>query len=244
MTTAKRQYTYFENLERTIKIALAVYLFLFVAGTALLALGGSRMLAEYAFSSPSHGALLAAIALGLYALAAVRIRKVHWIGELHIWLDRKFFGFLFRSNEIIFQTLLFALKPAERDAADELAPDERERIAEAIFSQLAGNNHLFPTLLRSGIFRLWIWYWVTNYGTAIFSALTIVAFPVILLSTAAAAKTVFAAFWVLALGHLFMGLWLGGRLLRMTKDVAEDIVKSYSAEIAAILRAHLGSLRG
>jgi hypothetical protein len=239
MTSAKAQYSYFENLERTIKIALAVYVFFLLAGISLLALAGLPPFAAYATGSLRQGAFLAALFLACYAFLSFRITKISWVGELHIWLDRKFFGFLFRSNEIIFRTLLFTLRPEERDRAYELAPEARERIAETIFSKLAGNTHLFPTLLRSGIFQYWIWYWVTNYGTAIFSLLTVVSFPVILASAAPVTKGLFGAFWTLALVHLLVGLVLGNRLMRMTKEVSQDIVQSYAGEIAAILRAQL-----
>ena len=243
MANASSHYAYFENLEKTIKVALAIYVFFLLLGALALALGSSEALLSFAKASPLQTAVFGGALLVAYGIILRKINTVHWIGELHIWLDRKFFGFLSRSNEIIFQTLLFALRPAERDGAYELAPDVRESIAETIFSKLASNNHLFPTLLRSGIFRFWIWYWVTNYGTAIFSLLTIVAFPVFVISALAFSKTVFAVVWALALAHLLAGLWLGYRLLRMTKEVSEDIVKSYSNEIAAILRAQLASFR-
>jgi hypothetical protein len=243
MANASSHYAYFENLEKTIKIALAIYVVLLLLSVAALALGSSPSMISYAKSSPFSMVLLGAATLAGYVLLLRGIRRVHWIGELHIWLDRKFFGFLSRSNEIIFQTLLFALRPAERDQAYELSPHDRETMAETIFSKLASSNQLFPTLLRSGIFRLWIWYWVTNYGTAIFSLLVIVAFPLLFFGSLAFTKAAFAVFWAMALGHLFAGLWLGSRLLRMTKEVSEDIVKSYSQEIAAILRAQLASFQ-
>ena len=243
MANANSHYAYFENLEKTIKVALAIYVLLLLLGVAALAIGSSPTTLSFAAHSPYPMVLLGGCLLGSYALLLRRIRKVQWIGELHIWLDQKFFGFLSRSNEIIFRTLLFALRPAERDQAFELSPRNREGMAETIFSKLASNNHLFPTLLRSGIFRFWIWYWVTNYGTAIFSLLTVAAFPVFVVGALAFTKTVFAVFWGMALAHLFAGLWLGYRLLRMTKEVSEDIVKSYSSEIAAILRAQLASFQ-
>ena len=241
MISAKNQYAYFENLEKTIKTALAVYLFFFLTGVLVLAVGSSRTAAAIALNSPFQTVLLSCAMAGSYVLLFRRISKVHWIGDLHIWLDRKFFGFLSRSNEIIFRTLLFALPPGERDSAYELSARDRESIAEAIFSRLANNNHLFPSLLRSGIFQIWIWYWVTNYGTAIFSLLTIVSFPVFLVGALGFTKGVFGVFWILALAHLVTGLLLGYRLLGMTKEVSEDIVKSYSSEIAAILRSQLAA---
>jgi hypothetical protein len=241
MANANSHYAYFENLEKTIRAALAIYVFLLILGVGALVIGSSESAMVFATHSPLAMLLLGLATLGLYSLVLGRTRKVGSVGELHVWLDRKFFGFLSRSNEIIFRTLLSALHPAERDRAFELDPRDRESMAETIFSKLASSNQLFPTLLRSGIFRLWIWYWVTNYGTAIFSLLTIVAFPVFLFGAIAFTKLVFAVVWALALVHLFAGLWLGYRLLRMTKEVSEDIVKSYSDEIAAILRAQLAS---
>ncbi len=226
MTNAQKHFDYFESLERTIKIALAVYVFFLLAGSLLLAATGAPELASALLGEPWMTAAGAAVFLGIYALAAYRLGRVSWIGDLHVWLDRKFFGFLLRSNETIFRTLLSALPPGERDAAFALPAEARERMAETIFAKLAGNTHLFPTLLRSGIFQYWIWYWVTNYGTAIFSLLTILTFPFVLAGTGSAARGVFGAFWALAIVHLGMGLWLGNRILRMTREVSESIVSS------------------
>ena len=121
MADAKRQYAYFENLEKTIKFALAIYIFLLLTGIGLLAAGSSETVFAFWKRSIVQSALLAVSLTGAYALLFSRVNKISWLGDLHIWLDRKIFGFLSRSNEIIFRTMLFALRPAERDSAYELS---------------------------------------------------------------------------------------------------------------------------
>ena len=101
MANASSHYAYFENLEKTIKVALAIYVFLLLCGAVALAVGSSQALLSYAEKSPLSMASLGGAAIIAYVVALRNINKVHWIGELHIWLDRKFFGFLSRSNEII-----------------------------------------------------------------------------------------------------------------------------------------------
>ena len=99
---------YFTSLERTIKISLAVYLLLLVMGTALVVHGVGRSweeirgVANYGFYA---GVFILAAFGGMYSL----VSKIHGLGELHIWLDRRFFGFLERSNEIIFQAVVRVL---------------------------------------------------------------------------------------------------------------------------------------
>src|SRR2546430_13751538 len=47
----------------------------------------------------------------------------------HIWLDHKFFGFLKRSNDIIFGELIGALEPEERKEAVRMEPGKQEALA-------------------------------------------------------------------------------------------------------------------
>jgi uncharacterized membrane protein (DUF485 family) len=170
-----------------------------------------------------------------YALYHV-IGRVDWLGELHILLDHKFFGFLDKSNEIIFRTLASALEPDEQKASFRLSPDKKGELTQSVFSNLSDDNHLFEALLKSGIFRRWIYYWIAIYGTAAFTLLTLVAFVQEWFGSSAYVKTVFTVNWILALGHLTFSIFLGQDLVQKTKNAVQHIVDQHSREIAAVLR--------
>ncbi|MBI1807044.1 MAG: hypothetical protein HYR76_08360 [Ignavibacteria bacterium] len=239
MLSAKSQYTYFENLEKTIKLGLAVYLTLFCLGTSVALLGAERIV-DFVRTIPLSWLIIILMGAGLILFGAFRSMKaIHWLGDVHIWLDEKFFGFLKRSNEIIFGELTYALEPDERTSIVSIEPGARGALAKSIFSQLASDNELFGALLHSGIFRYWIWYWITLYGTCVFTVLTLESFTGVLIGLGVDAKTLFAANWAFALVHLVLSLVLGYHLVRMTKRTVDAIVQSHKDEIATILRANI-----
>ena len=66
MTSAQKHFDYFESLERTIKIALAVYVFFLLAGCLLLAAAGVPELADLLLSDLVKTVVAATIFLALY----------------------------------------------------------------------------------------------------------------------------------------------------------------------------------
>lgn len=227
-------YLYFTSLERTIKISLAVYLLILIIGAVLLVYGVGRSwevirgLQNWGFYSIL--AILAGFG-GMYIL----VSKINWLGDLHIWLDRRFFGFLERSNDIIFQAVVRALESDDQSQARDLSPDRRYSMIQSIFSRLAGNFRLFDSLIESGIFRYWIWYWVMNYGTFIFSILTIATFFGLLSGADPGLRTAFIVCWGASLVHLMVNLLLGHHLTRMTRRVSETIVSDYKPQIVTMM---------
>ncbi|HMD13752.1 MAG TPA: hypothetical protein VKI62_03935, partial [Bacteroidota bacterium] len=155
------------------------------------------------------------------------------------WLDKTLFGFLKKSNAIIFDGLIVALPREEREKAINIGTSEQGLLAQSIFSQLAKDNQLFTTLLQSGIFQYWIWYWIMIYGTFLSSILTAGSFFNILLGSDPGGKIFFSIFWILALLHLTVTLLLGFFLLGMTKQTVDSMVLSHLNEIASILRANI-----
>lgn len=239
MLDAKIQYAYFENLEKTIKIGLAIYLTLFWMGTSVAVLGVGKTVEFLRTISPIL-LLIILMGMGLVAYGAFQsMRAIHWLGDIHIWLDGKFLGFLKKSNEIIFEELVHALEPEERLSAVNIEPGEKGSLAKSIFSQLAGHDELFGALLRSGIFRYWIWYWITLYGTFVFTLLTLESFAAVLIGLEMDVKTLFTTTWLFALVHLGLSLLLGYHLVRMTRRTVDSIVRSHKDEIATILRANI-----
>jgi len=239
MLTPKSQFAYFENLEETIKIGFALYLIFFVAGCISI-LVGSEIL-----SNILHRGRFIEIVGGVIAFGAAfwgiywSTSRIQWLGEIHIWLDKMLFGFLKKSNTIIFDGLIVALHQEERETAVNIGTGEQGLLAQSIFSQLAKDNQLFAALLQSGIFRYWIWYWIMIYGTFLSSILTAGSFFNIVLGSDPGGKTLFSVFWILALLHLAVTLFLGFFLLRMTKQTVDSMVLSHQNEIASILRANI-----
>lgn len=226
---------YFTSLEKTIKVALAVYLLVLLAGSLLL-LGGVGAAWQAARGIPDgtfFGIVAAVLAFGgLYAA----VSRINWLGEMHIWLDRRFFGFLEKSNDIIFQAVVRVLESDHRTTAMDLRSDERYSMIHSVFSKLAENYRLFDELMESGIFRAWIWYWVLNYGTFTFSFLTLGTFVSMVTVGDPAARTLFTVCWSAALAHLAVNVVLGNHLTRMTRKVSESIVLAYKPQIALMLR--------
>jgi hypothetical protein len=228
-------YAYFSSLEKTIKIALAFYLLALLTGSALLLAGVGP--AWHAIRGITDGAFYAALTAivaftGLYII----VSRIHWLGELHIWLDRRFFGFLEKSNDIIFQAVVRVLESDDQSTAKDLGADERYSMIHSLFSRLAENYHLFDELMESGIFRSWIWYWVLNYGTFTFSFLTLGAFVTMLTGGDPMSRTLFSVCWLSALAHLAVNIALGNYLTRMTRKVSESIVLTYKPQITLMLR--------
>jgi hypothetical protein len=243
MLTAKSQFAYFESLEKTIKVALALYLLAFCCGILIDVIGFGTFLEQVHKIELPIGLLVIANLVGLFYGLLYGINKVHWLGELHIWLDQKFFGFLKKTNDIIFHGLLVALDPSERDSAVNIAPGEKGALAKSIFSQLANDNELFEALLESGIFRTWIWYWIAIYGTLIFTLLAVGSFAAAVMGQGGSAKSFFAITWILALIHFAVSLSMGFHLLRMTRSTLDSIVSSHKDEIAGLLRANINTFQ-
>jgi hypothetical protein len=228
-------YRYFSSLERTIKIALAIYIFLLIAGSILMLGGAGRIgaLLRTVEDAALYCAGLSAFALGGIYFA---VSKIHWLGEMHIWFDRRFFGFLEKSNEIIFQAMVRVLESDDQLYARDLDPQERYAMIRSVFSRLAENFRLFDGLMESGIFRFWIWYWVMNYGIFAFTLLTIGSFAAMLAAPDPSIRTFFTVCWSAALAHLGVNLVLGYSLTGMTRKVSESIVLTYKPQIALMLR--------
>jgi len=239
MLTLRRQYIYFESLEKTIKIAFALYLTLLVGGATIIILGIDTFLDLVRSGNLEVLIYGGFTSLGLYFLLFYGVGKISWLGDLHVWLDKEFFGFLAKSNETIFQSLTYALDPDEQHAMRNFDPTKKDSIAQSIFSHLSNHDQLFQTLLSSGIFRLWIWYWILIYGTFTFTILSIITFLVVATGVDMYAMPVFTANWVLALTHLVFNLLLGFYLIRLTKQAVDNIVRFHHNEITSLLRENI-----
>ena len=116
-----------------------------------------------------------------------------------------------------------------------LSSEKKGMITQSIFSNLSDDNLLFERLLSSGIFRNWIWYWVSIYGTFAFTLLTLSSFIIAWIQSEFFSKTYFTVNWMLALFHLFVSFIMGKFLVRKTKKTVQLIVSSHELDIANVL---------
>lgn len=239
MLTPKSQYRYFLSLDKTVKFAAAFYAVVLLCATAVFWLRIDRLAWDLHTGRLHLPLILAGSAALAFCGLLYWVGTVTWISDVHAWLDGHFFRLLDKSNLILFEGLIAALEPAERTTALGLEAPRKESLANAVFTELANNNSLFAHLLRTGIFRLWIWYWIAMYGTFVFSILTVGSFPLVVRGADHYARTGFTICWALALVHLASGILLGRRLLRMMDGVALLVVQGHKEEIAALLRKNL-----
>lgn len=239
MTEAKIQLNYFENLENTIKIGLAVYLTVFVIGFALTFAGFAVISAIL----PANGlfALLLVILIltSIFVIFYYSVGKISWLGELHIRLDRQFFGFLVKSNDAIFTTLISALHHDDRHPFHKLTEEERTAFTKLVLSKLSDDYRLFAILLESGIFRSWIKYWVSIYGTFVFLLLTLVSFILMLIVQSPDVRMLFSICWILALTHLIVNVIWGRYMVTRTEGSVRKLVDTHGDEIARALQQSL-----
>ncbi len=234
------QYRYYLSLDKTVKFGSALYLLLLIGGTAGIFIGIQRLAYDLGADRLEAPLLFAGGLVAVFIGSLFIVGKISWIADAHAFLDGNFFRLLEKSNIILFHGLVVTLEWQERDHVAELEPAQKGALAGIVFNGLARNNSLFTHLLRTGIFRLWIWYWIALYGTFVFTILTVESFSLVLKGVDQYAKTVFTVSWVLALAHLLIGILLASRLLGMMSDVAGLLVRAHRAEIASLLRKNMG----
>jgi hypothetical protein len=243
MQTPKSRYSYFTSLEKTITLAIAIY------GTILLLVNITftgvlqRLFEVLQVNQYITDIFYAICTAGIFYGIFVAARKIKWISKVNAWLDGKFFGLLGKSNLIIFQTLLSRLDDESQQTASTLPQQKKEIIAQSIFEQLSGEDTIFLSLLNSGIFRLWIWYWIMIYGTVVSIFITLELFSATILGLAVHAKMFFTVSWLLAFLHLACGIFIGYYLIRMTRSAAMSIVESHGNEIAEMLKKRMVELQ-
>ena len=241
MANPKIQLNYFVNLENTIRIGLAVYLTIFVFGLV-------ASLSGYAVFSailPSNGVIAALVGVvivsGIFVCIYYSVGKVGWLGELHIKLDKRFFGFLVRSNNAIFKALVSSLHRDDRHPFSRLSESEQAALANTVLTKLADDHRLFALLLDSGIFRSWIKYWVSIYGTFVFLLLTCISFIGMLMSGEPEQRLIFSVCWSVALTHLVINVIWGKYMVKSTERSVRKIVETHGEEISRTLQQSLPS---
>jgi hypothetical protein len=235
MQTAQHQYAFFQDLERSTKSGLVAYLFILTLGLTLSMVGVDRAFLFIEKMRLCETLFIILLIINILQIFIRGINKINWLGNIHIWLDKTFFKFLFRSNEIILRELLTLLEPNERPVLDTLAEDERDTIAKSIFSRLADDQSIFESLLKRGIFRSWIWYWITIYGGLVFIILSVFSFSKSLLIPTIYSKALSASIGVVAIFHVVLGY----NLILVTKRIMREIIDLYDVEIQSLLRSYI-----
>lgn len=239
MNTVEIQYNYFKDLERLTKTGLYSYFFLLVWLGALVTLGMKNAVSFLSTAQDCEIILVILGSINLFQLTKLLSDKIDWLGEFHTWIDNKLFKFLYRSNQIILRELLTLLDPSERVILDRFTADRRTMIAQSVFSKLADDESIFADLLKRGIFRSWIWYWITMYGISIFSILTTAAAIKMAVAPTVYAQVFFVSLATILVLQLLLGLILGKNLIRVTKTIIHEITDSHKDEIISLLRSEI-----
>lgn len=239
MQTAENQYAYFQDLERSTKSGLIAYMYLLISGLTIAVVGIDSTFSFIMNIKLCEALFLTLLTINIIQLLIRGINKIHWLGDVHLWLDGTFFKFLHKSNEIILRELLVLLEPSERSVLDKLGIKERSAIARSIFSHLAEDQSIFESLLKRGIFRSWIWYWIMIYGVFVFVLLTLTSLSKSLFDPTIYSKAFFISIGVVAFLHLLISLSLGYNLIFVTKRIIREMTGLYDTEIVSLLRNYV-----
>jgi ABC-type multidrug transport system fused ATPase/permease subunit len=239
VTELKKVHRYLGDLEGRIRFALTSYVLVLFLGSFIIGVGFDKLSRFSESTRPELLFLISVAALATILVLVYTLSRIGWIGELHISLDRRIFGFLKRTNTTIFGSLLSALKPEDRKKVAALAPERQGTLVQSVFSALSNDAELFQRFLKTKIFRNWTIYWISVYGTLTCSALTVVAFVFVALALDRYAGLLFVIAWLLAATHLSIVLGLGHRLVTISKSLVDSMVESHQQQIAKTVRENL-----
>lgn len=242
MQKIQEQYIYFENLEKTIKTGLSLYLTALFVGCMISVIGLDDVFLHWSSADwMVVGEEFICVGV-LYGILYFAIGKIHWLGELHVRLDKKFFGFLIKSNDVIYETLVSTLQNEDQLLFNNLTASKKTSLTKSIFHTLSEDSQLFDALLKSDIFRSWIHYWVTVYGSFTFLLLSLVSFLSAWLLADRGGKWFFGINWALAMFHLGVSSIMGRELVKKTGISVRQIVDMHKEKITRTLEQSLAAL--
>ena len=228
-----------EKLEKRTKRASAIYIFLLFLGTGISVFDLGDLIENVRTSQLWFLILITFGIIGLLLGLMSLTSNMKSLTEIRSWLDQQFFGYLEKSNDTILRSLLGSLSFHEQNLVRAIEGDRKNVVAKSVLSHLAHDYRLNETLMDSGIFHIWTWYWISVYGTFTYSLLTIESFIVLLLGFGHSVTTVFMISCPLALTHFGVCSYLGSQLIKMNKQTLDEIVRSHKDEIAGMLRESL-----
>ncbi len=224
---------YLRKLEKRIKGAIIFYLTVLIADTFFILLSINGVTSG--LTNVVRFGILCAIVIGAVIMLLSRINTLARITKFNAWLDRRLFGVLEQSDAILSDILLSSAGTGDSSRAG-VDPTKRANLAKVVVERLARHKQIFPGIMGTGIYTLWIWYWIVMYGTIVFSALTMLTFVAILSHVVSGMKPAFIFIWTLALAHIAVTVGIGAMLKRMTQKTAVEISSSYGSDIEAYLR--------
>jgi hypothetical protein len=239
MKTVERQLPHFRELEQLTKTGLVSYLLVLAAGLAISAAGIEHAYPFVLTMNLCAKLLFALCAANVLYIAIRGVDKIHWLGELHVWMDKKLFRFLLRSNEIIFVEFVFLLSPDERAAFVNRPRAERSTIVQSLLSHLADDPTILQNLLRRGMFRAWIWYWINLHGIFVFLLLTLAAAARYLLDPNLYARSFLIAVGAVAVIHLLASLLSGYYIVVVTRRIVREMIHFHRPAIISFLHSYL-----
>jgi len=239
MKIVEQQLPHFRELEQLTKTGLVSYLLVLSAGLAVTAAG-----IEHAYPFVLTMNLCAKLLIGLSALNVLYLTirgvdKIGWLGELHVWLDKRLFRFLIRSNDIIFVEFIFLLGPEERSALVQRPVSERTTIVQSLLSRLADDPTILENLLRRGMFRSWIWYWINLHGIFVFFLLTLAAGVRYWLDPNVYSRSFLIAVGAVGTLHLLGSLLTGYLIVVVTRRIVREMIHFHRPAIISFLIRYL-----
>jgi hypothetical protein len=229
--TDENHYHYFGQLDRRIKTAIAIYAFFLLGGLTISVFDVDPFRSLFVPIS-WRGPVIAILLAGMLAVSILlTLRQIPHVSRVNAWFDKRLFGLMETSDTILKNSIL-----AAATGADPVRSSDRSALAECIVRRLSEHDQIYRTLLESGIFPLWAWYWIAMYGSIAFSALVVLAFCTIAPGLSPDLRILFPWYLAFALGHITVTLIIGRRIERLTRKAAETIASSYRADIETIIR--------
>jgi hypothetical protein len=239
MKIAEQQLPHFQELEQLTKTGLVSYLLVLSAGLAVSAAGMDHTYPYVLTTSLCAKLLVGLSAINVLYLIIRGVDRIHWLGELHVWMDRRLFRFLVRSNDIIFVEFIYLLGPDERAAFIHRTGSERTTIVQSLLSHLADDPTILRNLLRRGMFRAWIWYWINLHGIFVFTLLTLAAAVRFGLDPNLYSRSFLIAIGSVAALHLLASLLTGSYIVVVTKRIVREMIHFHRPAIISFLHSYL-----
>ncbi len=224
---------YIRKLEKMIKGAIVFYLAVLIADTTFLLL--SLKIVRSGLTEIERLAILGTVTLAAVILLLRRSSSLAKITRFNAWLDKHLFGVLEQSDAILSDILLSPARMGDAPA-NPLDPAKKAGLAKLVVERLARHRKILPGIMGTGIYTLWIWYWIVMYGAVVFSALTMLTFLAVFSHIVWGMKLNFIVLWLTALAHVAATVSIGAMLKRKTKITASEISISYGSDIEAYLR--------
>lgn len=239
MSDPQNTYSYFDKLEKRMKLSLAIIIFLLITGATFIAISIEGILYIVETISPEIIGMFVLLIVGLLILLIYLLGKVDWLGDLNMELDKYLLGYLRKSNDAILLSLLYALKPEERILISKLSVSKQNSMVQSVFSIMSNDERFFDILLETKIFSKWTWYWTTIYGLVVSTLLTLLSFIFTIVEIDVYTKTIFAICFLITLAELGVVNILGHKLVNYSKFIVDTLVESNKKQIAVILRENI-----